>query len=239
MEMYLNGVDNYLFRILMRQVGIRNACFNYSYGLRTPNINWFNELNFVENLIVDHGFSFDLTDTDILFEQAEGYIAFLNRYKDIIKFAFDIPQLGLYLSDNTAVPTIQFFSREQMTSLLYEPLVAVTTKDANTAFFGNYYRRLKKVSKIHGYSITGATPWAYDSINTSAWMLGKYGYTFYWDGKILQKYYSKKKSYRSFVARQLIKQGYEISYKSILKDDLEEVHKMNLIAWKQFGESNT
>jgi hypothetical protein len=221
----------------MRETGIKNACFSYSYSLRTPGMNWFRELDFLDRIIVDHGFSFDLEDTDVLFENAEGYIRFLNRYEEIIDFAFDIPQLGIYVMDSTPVKIIPFYARNQMTSLLYEPLVAITTADINRPFFGNHYRQLRKATNLHGYSITGVnSTWDFDSVNTSSWMLGRYGYTFYWDGKLLQKYYSKKKSYRSFVARQLIKNDYEISYKAILKDDLEEVHKMNLIAWKQFAE---
>ena len=50
-------------------------------------------------------------------------------------------------------------------------------------------------------------------------------------------YNKKKASYRSIVARKMIQEGYDLNYNKILKDDSEEVNKMNLYSWKEYIDS--
>lgn len=238
MKLFLNGVENTKHRRLMQEVGIQAGCLSFAWAKRSKKTNWHNELLFLDELMVDHGIPLIREDVAVRYD-ADEYIEFVNEHKDIIDFAFDIPQLGCYVEDNCPdVTIVPFFSRDVFNWILDQPLVAIPKAQLDTPFFMNYYKQMYQKTHLHGYNISLIpNHLRLDSANTIAWLLGKYGYTFYYDGKQLGVYNKKKTSYRSIVARKMIQEGYDLNYNKILKDDSEEVNKMNLYSWKEYIDS--
>lgn len=239
MQVYLNGVENKKFRNLMRKVGTKNGCLSFAWAKRSSHTNWHEELEFLDKLIVDHGISL-LREEDIALKyDVDEYCDFLNEHTDLIEFAFEIPQLGCYVQDKCpTVDIVPFFARDIFNYILDQPLVAITPMQIETPFFANYYKQMRNKTMLHGYNLSKVSnELRLNSVNTMAWLLGRYGYTYYYDGKQLGVYNKKKASYRSVVARKMIQEGYKLNYNKILKDDMDEVNHMNLISWKEYADS--
>jgi hypothetical protein len=244
MIVFLNGVENKKHRTVMREVGVKNACLSFPWAKNYDKIDWNYELYFLDRLVVDHGIPLleypkNEAELDALKEYGELYCDFLLKYKDIIDFAFEIPQLGCFTQDYcSGVEIVPFFSRDMFNFLLEEPKVAISAQQVETPFFANYYKQMRDKTSMHGYNMSKIpNDLRIDSVNTMSWLLGRYGYTYYYDGKQLGLYKKKKENYRSFVARKMINEGHDLNYNKILKDDIDEVNKMNLISWSLYSNS--
>lgn len=212
----------------MRKVGVKNACFNFQWGRRSQKTDWFEELDFLSRLIIDHGFPL-AEDVDLY--DVDDYLDFLNDHEDLIEFAFDIPFGDDYIRKNTDVKIVPIFSRDKFDWLLDQDLVAVSRAQFDMPFFENYRRKIT----IHGYNMTKVPTNCY-SFNSALWLYGSYGYTFWFNNKQLHMYNKKKSSYRSFVARKMIMEGYDLCYTDILKGDATEINLMNLYSWKSYAD---
>ena len=224
----------------MRKVGVKNACLSFAWARDYKAIDWKEELSFLSNLIVDHGYpQCSYIDESELPEFGSAYVDFLNEHSDIIHFAFEIPELGCFVQDNCPdVEIVPFFARDIFNYILDQPLVAITAAHIGTPFFANYYKQMRDETAMHGYNLPRVpNDLRLDSISTMAWLLGKYGYSYEFDGKTLNVYSKKKSSYRSVVARKLIAKGYDLNYNKVLKDDMDEVNHMNLIAWREYSDT--
>ena len=223
----------------MSKVGIKNGCLSFAWAKRSTHTDWDDELSFLDKLVVDHGIPLVREDDVAIQYDAEEYCEFLNEHEKIIEFAFEIPQLGCYVQDKCPdVTIVPFFARDIFNYILDEPLVAITSMQLTTPFFSNYYKQMREKTMMHGYNLaTIPNNMRFNSVNTMGWLLGRYGYSYYFDGKQLGVYNKKKSSYRSVVARKMIQEGHDLNYNKILKDDMDAVNHMNLISWKKYADS--
>lgn len=233
MDIYYNGVESSVIRNIMRRAGVRNACLSYCYSRRTPRTKWDKELAFLDNIIVILGAQ--TASQELL----EDYGQFINKYADIINFAIvphelvgeleyiveDVPLLPLYYT-LYGIDTDTF---------------AIFTKALQEYFSKVHLEEYLAHGYVHGYNMGFPYKWnkfKFQSINTGAWLSGKYGNAFYFDGKMLQTYsrYYMPISIRT-IARKLIDKNYDIDLEKIHNGDQEELAYMNLVNWELYARS--
>jgi hypothetical protein len=231
---YYNGVDNFLFRQLMRRAGITHACLSFVYAKRTPKAKWFNDLEFLDGLMVQPG----LTHLDDL--SLEEYAEFLNKYSSIINYAI-VPREALE-ELAAVVEEVELLPLYYSTYKVDTPDCALFGKALKETFVKPHIANmLGSGSYVHGFNVGIPETWGalkLSSVNTSSWLSGRYGTMFYFDGKSFRMYskYDAGK-YLVYAARKLRDLGYYVDLDLIKKKDGSEVAFMNLVYWNLYERS--
>lgn len=231
---YYNGVDNYLFRQIMRQAGVTNACLSFIYSKRTPKANWHYELDFIDNLIIYPGVRY--MDDQLVYEYAE----FINCHETIINYAV-VPSEN-YEELYAQVSYVELLPLYYTTYDLSGEHIAIFGKTLKETFSLPHITDTSSKAYVHGFNVGFPGLWErfpLDSVNTGSWLSGKYGTLFYFDGKHFHTYsrYDYNK-YLVFCARKLLDLDYEISLSAIKKRDSLEIALMNLIYWTMYERRN-
>jgi hypothetical protein len=222
MDLFLSGGEHNFFRGLLGKFRVKNICLFYPYMIRIPKINWEEQLKPFDKVMVNPGFT--LSE-----EHIERLILFLNTNADLIDFCLDIPEHNNILKMETDVPILPIYA---LSHYIDGETIAVMKKQTKEVFFRNHLLDIRTKHKIHGVEWVDVANY---SANSSAWLLGMRGFTFYFDGERLQTFQIEDKSIRIFLARKytnLKKCDFDIN--AIKKDDWKEVAKLNLFAWKQY-----
>jgi len=213
MKTFLNGVEYKAYREIMREVGVRFGCINFSYlWFRTPRFNVEDCSFFDELMVVPGGIT--------TFEMGE-YVHFLNANSENISFALELATVEhTMLEMDCKVKIIPH-------GPWYQEPFYVNHYDSLKPFLKTQYKRLAG----QGYIIHGdQVDWEFlTSRNSSTWMRGTAGLmSDFRQGKLKVGF----AQYATTIARRLIAQGYDIDLKLIKKQDWEELAKMNCIVWK-------
>ena len=225
MLVYLNGIENYAFRELMREAGVRNACLSFSYAKRNKKIDWYEVLSPIYSVMVEPGRVY-CTE-----EFIGEYIDFINEYRDVIDYALDSVDYSDLVCNNVDVTVIPSYTGIDRGF----DYVGITNKFLNSPYSKSKMTILKQQGyKLHGIH-TNPTR-LFDSMNSAKWLAGKYGYTYEFRHNHLREYYGEYKKYRMGIAKRLNLQGYNIDLSEIKYDDWRTVAFINLIAWKQYSD---
>jgi hypothetical protein len=226
MDLYLSGAEHNYYRSLLAGAGIKNVCLDFSYVLRTPNLNWKEELAVFDKVMIIPG---NLSE-----EEMPRLIDFLNNNQEVLDFCLDVPEFSTILGEETEVPVIPIFRFSHYVDGDY---IAVLKTQTEEIFFNNHEKELQSKYKVHGFE------WLHKdnvSANSSMWLLGMRGITFYFDGKQLLTYPKSQRSVRVFLARKYNHNKFiDIDLDAIKKEDWREVAKLNLVAWSDYIKGDT
>lgn len=207
----------------MKRAGVKYASFSFDYTFRNYNVNWEEELSFLNSMVVLPG------KREYSLEEVEKYIEFLNQYSYLIDFAMEIP--GYDMTD-VDVPLMDLYQGKE--SYYAYDYIGVTKQSIKKYLATNHLGQLKK----YGYSIHGLGTYnnkIFDSANTSEWQKGKFGYSYYFEGKTLYKYSPDDMPVRKYIVRKL-KERNDINWGLVLQNDWREVALMNCIAFTRYQE---
>jgi hypothetical protein len=211
MKTFLNGVEYKAYREIMREVGVRFGCINFSYiFFRTPKFK-IEECSFLDEIMVVPG--------DMTIHELDEYKQFLNAHYEYLDFAL-APTFSVL--GGCKVQAIPHF--EEQVNL---PIGYISFKDSQKPFLKIRIKRaIENGVTIHGDQVD----WPFlSSRNSSTWMRGAAGLmSDFRNGKLDVGF----TQYPSTIARRLLEQGYDINLKLVKKNNWEELAKINCIAWK-------
>lgn len=221
MKIYLDGIEYKAYREIMKSLGVKYGCLNYTYiWSRTPRFNLEESASFFQEILVTPG--------SLPSSQIDFYIEYLNTNSNIITAAIELYTKDRIMLDiDCDVEIIPWY-----TNLILAPRVAVSTASLNTPFIMNKLNALKEYgTKIHGINCDFSY---FDSMNTGTWMRGTAGFISHFTKKNRMEIYPANQ--RTTIARQLLKEGYELDLNRIKRGNWKEVSKMNCIGWKKYQE---
>jgi hypothetical protein len=224
MQIFLNGLEYFSYRKIMKDVGVKYGCLNFGYlWARNPKFK-IEDCDFLEKLIVVPG---NITKFEI-----DEYIQFLNTNAEYISWALELETPDremLKRWSECEVDVIPHFRYED-SGFYYityadskKPFVKARSKIASG--FPEY-------DLIHGVEVT----WPFlHSCSTSTWMQGSYIMSEFVNNK-MQIYRGNSEAYAVSIGRKLINEGWDFNLLKLKRGDWREVAQVNCIAWLKYQE---
>ena len=214
MQIFLTGAEYKAYREIMQEVGVRYGCVNFSYiWERDPSFR-FEELDFLEEIMVIPG--------RITMNEFEEYKHFLNANSEFIDFAL----APLHFAFRCGVPIVPRFNpAKEIHTRMY-----VTFGDMKRPFRKIHAKQLIDEKGILFHGVEVDEPFV-ESMSSSTWMHGTSGINSDWrNDKMFIRF---GREYSTSIARRLILEGYDLNLLKIKKNDWQEIAKMNCIQWKK------